>query len=639
MKKPFNDLYNDFFSNDTKKKNAPIKKTAISNDEMKKMMDDLDGLNHQINQMLIQSQEKITQKIETSGLVDTPQAKRLNDQYTDLTDLINSYVLGQEEAITAMNTAFKRPYYQDIYAPILNTILLCGPKGSGKHTLIQKFCEALFTNGQLKFIRPTWIDLSKIQDEATLIQDLYQALQKERSTIVLEKIESCPATFLTLIQDLCQDGRLPLKNRYTMQNQKLVNADRMLEKDLVSEINAKQHYFVFLSDLSLSKAKQKLGNQFLLVISELIETKPLDQTVCLQLLKKDLALFEQKMASKFSVNLNFDKAALTYLANCYTKEEGYHAIKQTLDKLYIELTDYLFAHPESTKLKLTCLLDHLAIDMDHLFLKKADIFDELAEIQKEMDEIVGLKNVKDYIYSLKDMVQIAQKRKAQGLKSAEISMHMIFTGNPGTGKTTMARLMSRYLKALGVLKNGQLVEVTRADLVASYVGQTAPKTKQVIEASLGGVLFIDEAYSLYRGKEDSFGLEAIDMLVKGMEDHRDDFVVVLAGYTKEMDDFLEANSGLKSRFPNTMVFPDYTKEELLAIAKSIAKSKDYEIAKEAEEGLLSYFDKIQKDSANRSGNDRLARNVVEDAILKQSSRLIKEPEASLTLLTSQDFCL
>lgn len=157
----------------------------------------------------------------------------------------------------------------------------------------------------------------------------------------------------------------------------------------------------------------------------------------------------------------------------------------------------------------------------------------------------------------------------------------------------MARLMASYLKTLGILKNGQLVEVTRADLVAQYVGQTAPKTKQMIQASLGGILFIDEAYALYRGKEDSFGLEAIDMLVKGMEDHRDEFVVVLAGYTKEMTTFLEANSGLKSRFPNIIEFPDYTASQLLQIANNIAQSMDYEIADDAQSKLLNYFEKYR----------------------------------------------
>ena len=174
-----------------------------------------------------------------------------------------------------------------------------------------------------------------------------------------------------------------------------------------------------------------------------------------------------------------------------------------------------------------------------------DLCHSLDTVKAKLDRIVGLHEVKDYILSLEQNYQVQAMRKAQGLIASTPSMHMIFTGNPGTGKTTIARLISQYLKAIGALSGGQLVEVTRADLVGRYVGHTAPLTTQVIQSALGGVLFIDEAYSLYRGKEDSFGLEAIDTLVKGMEDHRDNLVVILAGYTKEMQEFLSANSGLR----------------------------------------------------------------------------------------------
>ena len=214
---------------------------------------------------------------------------------------------------------------------------------------------------------------------------------------------------------------------------------------------------------------------------------------------------------------------------------------------------------------------------------------------------------------------------------------MIFTGNPGTGKTTIARLISRYMKAIGALSQGQLVEVTRADLVAQYVGQTAPLTMSVIKSAIGGVLFIDEAYSLYRGKDDSFGLEAIDTLVKAMEDNREDLIVILAGYKKEMAGFLEANSGLKSRFPNLINFDDYTGLELRKIAQIQAKSKGYVIDEGALEDLEKYFDQVQAINSAEAGNGRLARNVVEDAILRQSERLISNPEADMSLLLKDDF--
>ena len=196
--------------------------------------------------------------------------------------------------------------------------------------------------------------------------------------------------------------------------------------------------------------------------------------------------------------------------------------------------------------------------------------------------------------------------------------------------------MAKYLKAIGALKGGQLVEVTRADLVGRYTGHTAPLTNSVIESALGGVLFIDEAYSLYRGEQDSFGLEAIDTLVKGMEDHRDELVVVLAGYTREMEVFLTANSGLASRFPNKIEFPDYTADELLDITNVLAKGKGYRLAEGCTFPLLGYYKRRQALDSRTAGNGRLARNTLEKAIFHQSRRLVAEPDAELDLILPGD---
>ena len=262
---------------------------------------------------------------------------------------------------------------------------------------------------------------------------------------------------------------------------------------------------------------------------------------------------------------------------------------------------------------------------------------ELDAVEKELDNIVGLVKIKDYIHGLKEYYEVQKRRREEGLKAGELNRHMIFTGNPGTGKTTIARIVSRYLKAIGILSGGQLVEVSRGDLVGRYVGHTAPLVNQVVKSAIGGVLFIDEAYSLYRGEEDSFGLEAIDTLVKAIEDNRDNLIVILAGYSKEMEEFLEANSGLKSRFPNIIDFPDYTGEELLAIAHITAKSKGYVIDKGAEKAMLDFFNATQLNNPREAGNGRLVRNEIEQAILNQSRRLVAEPDADMSLLIEGDF--
>lgn len=613
MKKPFNDLYNDFFNDTPKKESRPTKTDDIHN-----IMAELDQLSNEMNAFIDSHHQQHT-------------------TYQDINQCVKMNVLGQDEAIGKFNLALKRPYYQAPLTKLKGTILLTGPKGSGKHTLIHTISQCLFNQSILAYAKPCYIDMAKIQDEATWIQDMYAALSKPNSIIVLENIDVCDAFYLEKLISLFSKGYLPLKDRYISQNKKLVSAQNILDGTLIDKLEAQNQYFILLSTMPLNKLKNQLGNRFLATIQDEIETKPLDQITYLNLLKKDLTILENQIQENFKTEVCFDKLALSYISAQGLQEGGYHQIKICLDDISKHLSDYLLQQPQK-KVVITCDNQTLYLNGEILF-KNNQEKEHLEAIQKEMEQIVGLDEVKNYIYALKDMIEISKRRKEAGLKSPDLTLHTIFTGNPGTGKTTMARLMASYLKTLGILKNGQLVEVTRADLVAQYVGQTAPKTKQMIQASLGGILFIDEAYALYRGKEDSFGLEAIDMLVKGMEDHRDEFVVVLAGYTKEMTTFLEANSGLKSRFPNIIEFPDYTASQLLQIANNIAQSMDYEIADDAQSKLLNYFEKIQTNRAKNSGNGRLARNVIEEASLSQATRLMKEPNASLTLLEAKDFNL
>ena len=613
MKKPFNDLYNDFFNDTQKKESRPAKTDDIHN-----IMAELDQLSNEMNAFIDSHHQQHT-------------------TYQDINECVKMNVLGQDEAIEKFNLALKRPYYQAPLTKLKGTILLTGPKGSGKHTLIHTISQCLFNQSILAYAKPCYIDMAKIQDEVTWIQDMYAALNKPNSIIVLENIDVCDAVYLEKLISLFSKGYLPLKDRYISQNKKLVSAQNILDGTLIDKLEAQNQYFILLSTKPLNKLKNQLGNRFLATIQDEIETKPLDQITYLNLLKKDLMILENQIQENFKTEVCFDKLALSYISAQGLQEGGYHQIKICLDDISKHLSNYLLQQPQK-KAVITCDNQTLCLNGEVLF-KNNQEKEHLEAIQKEMEQIVGLDEVKNYIYALKDMIEISKRRKEAGLKSPDLTLHTIFTGNPGTGKTTMARLMASYLKALGILKNGQLVEVTRADLVAQYVGQTAPKTKQMIQASLGGILFIDEAYALYRGKEDNFGLEAIDMLVKGMEDHRDEFVVVLAGYTKEMRTFLEANSGLKSRFPNIIEFPDYTASQLLQIANNIAQSMDYEITDDAQTKLLNYFEKIQTNLAKNSGNGRLARNVIEEASLSQATRLMKEPDASLTLLEAKDFNL
>lgn len=261
------------------------------------------------------------------------------------------------------------------------------------------------------------------------------------------------------------------------------------------------------------------------------------------------------------------------------------------------------------------------------------------EIISELNALIGLKNVKKLIEEIYAFAEIQKCRQIERLVVEPLSLHMIFKGNPGTGKTTVARILGKLFKEVGVLPKGHLVEVERADMVGEFIGHTAQKTREQIKKALGGILFIDEAYSLARGGEKDFGKEAIDALVKGMEDHRENLILILAGYQDEMDWFIESNPGLRSRFPVHLSFPDYSSQELLDIADLMLKKKQYELSSGARDELRFVIEKEQKCHEN-SGNARLVRNLIERAIRRQAVRLLqpgnKMTRDDLMLLKRED---
>ncbi|MDQ0337373.1 stage V sporulation protein K [Caldalkalibacillus uzonensis] len=266
----------------------------------------------------------------------------------------------------------------------------------------------------------------------------------------------------------------------------------------------------------------------------------------------------------------------------------------------------------------------------------------LERAMKQLERLVGLENVKDFIYEIYAWLYISQKRKEMGLKTTSQSLHMIFKGNPGTGKTTVARILSQMFQDIGVLSKGHLVEVERGDLVGEYIGHTAQKTRETVKKALGGILFIDEAYSLARGGDKDFGKEAIDCLVKAMEDYRDQFILILAGYPQEMDYFLSSNPGLPSRFPIMLEFKNYTIVELLAIADIMAEDREYRLTAPARKKLRLILEQHMRLNPHNFSNARFVRNVIERAIREHAVRMLSsEPHTreELMTLSAEDFIL
>lgn len=273
-------------------------------------------------------------------------------------------------------------------------------------------------------------------------------------------------------------------------------------------------------------------------------------------------------------------------------------------------------------------------------VKKANDEEQLEDIMMELDGLIGLDKVKQLVKELQAFVSIQKKRQEENLLTEPQVLHMIFKGNPGTGKTTVARILGKMFKAMKILQKGHTVEVERADLVGEYIGHTAQKTREQIKRAIGGILFIDEAYSLARGGEKDFGKEAIDTLVKAMEDYKENLVVILAGYKDEMEWFLQANPGLRSRFPIRMEFNDYTIEELMQIAKKMVEKRQYQFSLDA----VLKFEKLLINNKNgphydKMGNARMVRNMIEKAIRRQAVRLVNKKKITrddLLYIKSED---
>ena len=571
--------------------------------------------------------------------------KASKEVFDEIEKELKEAIVGQDEACEKVCMAFRRPYVTGSDPKkIRNSIVVYGSNGTGRHQLVNTMANLLKKHGLTVSSEVYVLDMKRYQSstqEILFLQDLYVALVGKNPIILIENFKEASPIFNRMLAELVLEGRCLLNQRYTFANNQLQEATAKLSKDVIDHLDGNDKTLVFITEDKPSKLMDVFGKSFVDHIEDKITTTKFNEEDLEKIIDQLLKELEVKSETQFELDLVIDESLKTYLKENYEPDDGIDSLTPIINKIYNCMVNITLQHSDLNTLKLIydetikAVFGETAVDLDIA----NDESQERKEIQAELDEIVGLQSVKDYLLSLENNMKIMQIRKQKGLKVTEVSKHMIFTGNPGTGKTTIARIVSRLMKAAGILKQGQLVEVTRADLVGKYVGHTAPLTMNVINSALGGVLFIDEAYSLYRGKDDSFGLEAIDTIVKGMEDHRDDLIVILAGYTKEMAEFLTANSGLKSRFANIIQFDDYTGEEMMLISKSIAKSKGYFLNEECDKPLQEYFTIIQAKGDPNSGNGRLCRNKVEEAILKQSKRLLDNPDDEISELKLEDFNL
>jgi len=579
---------------------------------------------------------------------------QLESKIAEMKANIKAAIVGQETAIENLIVAFKRPLVIGTQGEMpRNTFFVIGGKSTGRHTLLAETVSAAKRENLINYGEISIINLAlypTTTEKSLFLSDMYKALCENSDMILFENFENCHADVLQVIISLVTLGKYLFSERYVAQGGNLVQATGALIKASVSEITANGKYFVFVTHLSENQIADKLGPKFMDKVADIIVMDTYSEIHLFGITEKILSKFRSKAKSNLALSLTFSNAFTKHCLKNFKQREGLSSILKFINStIYNALSEYklrsgnifsAFTLDSDLSNEITLIPEGKGMVgtislMSYLPKRRTGNIDE---IKAELADVIGLARVKEFVLDLENNLKIQKMREDAGHKAASISRHMIFTGNPGTGKTTIARIVAKYFKAIGLLSIGQLREVSRSDLVGQYVGHTAKQTNEVIQSALGGVLFIDEAYSICRDKNDMFGLEAVDALVKAVEDHRDDLVVIMAGYKDEMQEFLKNNPGLKSRFPNTIDFEDYTANEMVQIAHITARIKGYKISNECIDGLTRLFEKSQIKGRNDGGNGRLVRNVIEAAVLSQSKRItIVTPKDQLDMLLAVDF--
>lgn len=414
----------------------------------------------------------------------------------------------------------------------------------------------------------------------------------------------------------------------------LVSADGAIEQREVDVIQDYLDIKATVESLTIIKDKEKLDDSFGRAVPTILKYAVLSDA------GKKLNPDPYKCQTAMIIYDTFKLFGQTILSN-YTEDADQHVVNrmtafvEMMEKFIKEYAVWVVGSQ-----KLYHPIEPIMADSESEEEKAA----KLEELLEDLNSLVGLDGVKQQVNTLINLIRVQKMREAQGMKTSDVSKHMVFMGNPGTGKTTVARKLAEIYKYLGILKKGQLVEVDRGGLVRGYIGQTAMRVQEVVEEALGGVLFIDEAYTLTVGKgEGDFGQEAVDTLLKSMEDNRSELIVIVAGYTDLMNEFLSSNPGLKSRFSNFINFEDYTDEEMMQILKINLKSQDYKLSSDAETKVKELFADRVANKPENFANARDVRNFMEHAIAKQATRIVSITNAEdnkdlLSTIEAEDLC-
>ena len=539
----------------------------------------------------------------------------------------------KKKCVSELVLAFKRPFVlKPISTYLKNIIAIFSSETVFVEELINNIFDLLKAEGIL-MKKPKFFDFNMYKNEETFgnfVNEFCDTLNFGSEIIAFENFENACEPCKDFIKSICKFGRVE------------VNTPKGL-----LEIKTFDEYFIFLNSSDVQSFKNELGSDIFEMIKDVIYVEDFSDEEINYMIEHSLKLFENKCKNELGLLIECAPDVMAYIKRLYNPRAGINGVNLLIqNKIYEPISEYKLKGKLTDNIKnvVNVVDDKFVVTFNDTVLVLCNSYEnnnneKLVNVKKKIFNMVGLDEVKNFLLKLENNILAQQMRKRAGMKVAQLPLNMIFTGNPGTGKTTVARIVAEYLSALGVLGKGQLIEVSRADLIGSHNGETGIMTYDKLTQALGGVIFIDEASSLIGSANDSYGRECIDTLIKFMEDNRENLVVIIAGYKDEIDELLSSEPALKSRFPNIIDFKDYTASEMYKIAEYIAQENEYKIDKNCYEPLVDFFETTIYKGKNPNGNARLVRNVIETSITKQAVRIVNENETDYSLLKLQDFDL
>ncbi|TCK98498.1 SpoVK/Ycf46/Vps4 family AAA+-type ATPase [Natranaerovirga hydrolytica] len=574
----------------------------------------------------------------------------IKEKLNHIKDKLNDDLVGQEDFVQQLTNYM----YEKLLENKKGTLLLKGEGGTFKKQSIRLLIKLLEENELINPGGLDEIDLSSYNFNLgydAFLTDLYEKLNSHSSAVLFKNIEKANEKILALLTKLYPDTCLMLNNEYVYKNKFLVEADHHnTSHNKINQFVCHNKFFIFTYNYQKEEKDKMDMEEIFTNTDKTLHTKSLTDQEKYLVMKKEVFKALDTIQESLGMNILWGKEdnrseeadgeLFVYLRENFM-ESAYFDVKEYISyKLYKPVINFITKENIKEKEKVLLYIEENEICCKYnnaVYNLSEYLIPTLEEAKYKLNSVIGMKGLKEFIVNVENNYKVQKIREKLGLPTSYMSLNMIFTGNAGTGKTNAARITFEYLNALDILSKSIFKEVSKADFSTENVKDTAKRTQEIVKSAIGGVLFIDEAYSLCEDDNDFIGKEIVNALLKEIEDNRENLIVILAGYEKDMDRFLKINQGLKSRFSNTIRFEDYTPMEMYGIAVNIAKSKGYKIDKRVKTDLIDLFAKNQFIGKTDLGNARFVRNIVENAIMDASKKYLEGVNKQIDLLERDNF--